>query len=457
MATLTGSLVFSCSGDPLSTSGGSGNGSNAPKSASMSVWQPAKQDDCPAALHDTFFVIGPDGKQYPTWHPPQTTDPATGKVCSFGHDHGLDPSRSPLWPDLQRQFGYDANLNGTLDDNELAVSGVPFGLVSEQLVNSGTPRLEDHTAYKIAYATAARTLISGGIAATFDLTCDLFAAYNQPTSTEDAFGSNMFSVIYAVNCNQGSSQEQYPLKVIVSTMAVYGAPGTITAGTSNIQFPTGFPAVPAASPPGDTELGRMVPTSDRVFNGVFVASGQTSTFAPLSERWETQLRLRRSDSSELATLNPAFVVTDTARYLLLGTPNQLAYSIDLCYSGLDSSGTLVTDPATIVRQVRGSNLCTSIAPNGPRTQPNDRLTFDSPNSPFKDCERVASFGSDVIRNSTGGPTIWYTDAFGGNASPTFFANSIKQFIAQRDTGSVVVAAATAPLQACQSTLVHVPN
>jgi hypothetical protein len=425
----------------------------------MGQWKPATQDDCTPAFHDTFFVIGPDGKQYPTWHPPQKTDPATGKLCSFGHDHGLDPSKSPLWPDLQRQFGYDANLNGTLDDNELAVSGVPFGLASEQLVNSNTPRVEDHTAYKIAYATAPRTLISGGIAASFDVTCDLFAAYNQPTSTEDAFGSNMFSVIYAVNCNQGNSQDQYPVKVIVSTMAVYGTPGNITLDTSNNQLTTGFTAVPATSPSGGAELGRIVPTSDRVFAGAFVPNGQTSTFAPLSERWETQLRLRRSDNSEVATLNPAFVVTDTARYLDLGS-SQLGHSIDLCYSGLNASGQVVSDPAqasTIVRQVRGSNLCTGIAPNGPFTQTTARLAFDDPNSPFKDCERVASFGSDVIRNSTGGPTIWYTDAFGGNASPTFFANSIKQFIAQRDTGAVVVAAATAPLQACQSVLVHVPN
>ncbi|HUL67123.1 MAG TPA: hypothetical protein VLW55_21185 [Burkholderiaceae bacterium] len=459
VAMLTGSMVISCTGDPLSTTGSGGNGSNAPPSKAMGQWTPTTQDDCTAAFHDTYFVVGPDGKKYPTWHPPQATDPTTGKLCSFGHDHGLNPSDSPLWPDLQRQFGYDANLNGTLDDNELTVSGVPFGLASEQLVNSTTPRLEDHTGYKIAYTTASRALISGGIAASFDLTCDLFAAYNQPTSTDGAFGSNMFSVIYAMNCNQGASLPQYPVKVIVSTMAVYGTPGSITLDTNNTQLPTGFAADPATSPAGGTELGRMVPTSEAVFAGAFVPSGQTSTFTPLSERWETQLRLRRSDNSEVATLNPAFVVTDTARYFDQGS-SQLAHSIDLCYSGLDASGTPVNDPSkasTIVRQVRGSPMCTAIAPNGPFTQAGDRLAFDNPNSPFKDCKRTASFGADVVRNSTGGPTLWYTDAFGGNASPTFFANSIKQYVAQTDTGSIVLAAATASLPSCQSVLVHVPN
>ena len=458
--TLTGSMVFSCTGDPLSTTGGGGGGgSNAPKSQAMGQWKPATQDECSAALHDTFFVIGPDGKQYPTWHPPQTKDPATGKACSFGHDHGADPHGSALWPDLQRQFGFDANLDGTLDANELAVSGVPFGLVSEQLVNSSTPRLEDHTAYKIAFADGAtRTLVSGGIVANFDLKCDLFAAYNQPTSTQDAFGSNMFSVTYAVNCNQGASLAQYQVKVIVSTMAVYGQPGNITLNTNNDQFPTGFAAVPATSPAGGTELGRLVPTSDRVLAGAFVPSGQASTFTPLIERWETQLRLRLPNNSELATLNPAFSVTDTARFFDI-INHQPVHSIDLCYSGLDATGTLVSDPArasTIVKQVRGSNACTTLAPNGPFTQATARIAFDDPASPFKSCSRSASFGSDVVHNSTGGPTFWYTDAFGGNANPAFFANSIKQFIAQMDTGSIVLAAATAAQQFCEGP-VHVPN
>jgi hypothetical protein len=459
VATLTGSVVFSCTGDPLSTTGG-GNGSTAPKSQAIGQWTPTTQDDCTAAFHDTFFVIGPDGKQYPTWHPPQATDPTTGKLCSFGHDHGANPQGSSLWPALQRQFGYDANLNGTLDANELAVSGIPFGLASEQLVNSNTPRTEDHTAYKIAYINGAnRTLVSGGIIANFDLQCDLFSAYNQPTSTSDAFGSNMFSVIYAVDCNQGSSLTQYPVQVIISTMAVYGQPGNITLDTSNTQLETHATAVPPTSPAGGTELGRLVPTSDRVRAAAFVPSGQTSSFAPLVERWETQLRLRSSDNSEVATVNPAFSVTDTARYFDRDN-NTIAYSVDLCYSGFDANGGLVNDPtlaSTIVKEVRGSAACTTIAPNGPATQTSVRLPPTDPNSPFKSCARSAFFGSDVVHNSTGGPTIWYTDAFGGNASPTFFANSIKQFIAQMDTGSIVVAAASASQQFCQSTLVHVPN
>src|SRR5262245_4430029 len=83
IGTLTGSVVVSCSGDP---NGSSGDPDNAPLSASMGRWTPAAQDTCTKAFHDTFFVIGPDGKKYPTWHRPRATDPATNQLCSFGHD-----------------------------------------------------------------------------------------------------------------------------------------------------------------------------------------------------------------------------------------------------------------------------------------------------------------------------------------------------------------------------------
>src|SRR6185312_14613428 len=33
-------------------------------------WSPTTYDTCPKALHDSYSVVGPDGKLYPTWHPP---------------------------------------------------------------------------------------------------------------------------------------------------------------------------------------------------------------------------------------------------------------------------------------------------------------------------------------------------------------------------------------------------
>ena len=72
------------------------------------IWVPGPGDNCTQAIHDQYSTVGPDGKLYPTWHPP--TDPATG--CSFGHEHGRDPRGSALY--------------GVVGD-------IPFGYANEQL------------------------------------------------------------------------------------------------------------------------------------------------------------------------------------------------------------------------------------------------------------------------------------------------------------------------------------
>ena len=74
MFLLTGAALISCEGtsdgnDPDSP------GSPRPNSAAMGKWTPnATYDTCTKEFHDTYFVIGPDGKKYPTWHAPTATD-----------------------------------------------------------------------------------------------------------------------------------------------------------------------------------------------------------------------------------------------------------------------------------------------------------------------------------------------------------------------------------------------
>ncbi|MES4792641.1 MAG: hypothetical protein C4321_06300, partial [Chloroflexota bacterium] len=54
-------------------------------------------------VHDRYVTTGPDGKTYPTWHPP--VDPQYG--CLFGHEHGADPRTSKADNTLPA-FGYAA-------------------------------------------------------------------------------------------------------------------------------------------------------------------------------------------------------------------------------------------------------------------------------------------------------------------------------------------------------------
>jgi hypothetical protein len=69
--------------------------------------QPVRGQLCPQWYHDAITTTGPDGRQYPTWHP--AVDPATG--CYFGHEHGDDP-RTSLANNAMPAFGYVGQLAG---------------------------------------------------------------------------------------------------------------------------------------------------------------------------------------------------------------------------------------------------------------------------------------------------------------------------------------------------------
>ncbi|PYP91516.1 MAG: hypothetical protein DMD34_15770, partial [Gemmatimonadetes bacterium] len=118
-------LVLACRGDTPVVPGG---GTPVGNAQSNGLWTPGPRDDCTAAIHNSYSVVGPDGKLYPTWHPP--VDPVTG--CSFGHDHGRDPRGSALYA---------------------AVGPIPFGYANEQLdvYDPANPRHEDHFGHKIEW------------------------------------------------------------------------------------------------------------------------------------------------------------------------------------------------------------------------------------------------------------------------------------------------------------------
>lgn len=77
-------------------------------------WKPnATYDTCTKAEHDSFFVIGEDGKKYSTWHP-SIYHRSDGTTCSFGHEHGDDPRTSKADSSLPA-FGYAAEQMGMLE------------------------------------------------------------------------------------------------------------------------------------------------------------------------------------------------------------------------------------------------------------------------------------------------------------------------------------------------------
>src|SRR5688572_2712403 len=95
-AALMSAGLIACGGD------GGMDPTTAPPSRAFALWRPGPTDTCTQEQHDAYSAVGPDGKRYPTWHPP--TGPAG---CSFGHEHGRDPHDSDLWDKADGlPFGY---------------------------------------------------------------------------------------------------------------------------------------------------------------------------------------------------------------------------------------------------------------------------------------------------------------------------------------------------------------
>ncbi len=68
--------------------------------------------ECPDWVHNLWVTMGPDGKTYPTWHPP--VDPTYG--CYFTHEHGADPRQFVGFPSTgMPAFGYTGNMAAVVD------------------------------------------------------------------------------------------------------------------------------------------------------------------------------------------------------------------------------------------------------------------------------------------------------------------------------------------------------
>lgn len=434
--TLTGSVVVSCDGDSNLSSGGGGQPGDRPASRAFGLWTPPQAQSgetiCTKEQHDRYFVLGPDGKKYPTWHPPALTSASGAITCVFGHDHGADPSQPGLgydgWDEVRRHFGFDANGNGAIDTDELATSGIPFGYVNEAATGTGAPLTERHEAYKIIFANDRRRDRTINNQQVPDVSCDQLVVFNQDSATADAFTNNRYSVMVAADCASNglnAGLPAYRAKVIVSALVNYGVANAI---------------VDATSPTSTT--GRLVPTQQRAFNNILVASGQTSDYAAgLRERWNGTLSLTRSGGAALASIDMGVGTTDPARFVVAATTLTLRNSIDLCYIGLDAAGNEVT--VNPVRLARGST-CESLpigsgttTGSGPSVLPNSRVTATSRDSPFRGCQRAAWFGALTVRNNAG-PRIWYSDITGSNASPSFTSGTLKHLVDISDTGNSVL-------------------
>ncbi len=390
------------------------------RSHALGLWTPHPiHDTCSAAYHDSFSIVGDDGRRYPTWHPPEGVDGVT--PCSFGHEHGRDPKGSALLDDIAAQYG-----------------GVLFGYASERLDDyngaqqvADRMRHEDHVGHKIEWENDVQVFESvtngGANQRALAVRCDFLMKIHQGTHSPDAFTNNLHELLYAAQCRD-RADGSVGTRLIAYTMVQFGEPGGFSEGgvAGGFQFVKVGPASPAKSPAG-TGL-RSIPTIGRVQSAVLVAPGAGSDYSRgLYEDWISANYLRRNNGREpLAYFDPHFAVFLPARFHWPArTPEavdapratadiaaRIGRTIDLCY-------------ATAGARRAAGGECDRVPDGLPR------VAWDDPQSPFDGVRREFYFNQTTIVNA-GNPTTWYTDPFGGHASERPFPGAIRQFIAAVD-------------------------
>lgn len=359
------------------------NPADATPSRAFSIWSPGPHESCTKEQHDAYAVVGPDGKLYPTWHPP--TGPGG---CSFGHEHGRDPHGSNL---------YDG------------AGGLPFGVANEALAVSdpANPRDEDHAGHKVEWENGVDLQFSGAGGAIFTGKCDVLTKLHQGTHSKDAFTNNLHELVYHIKCSDGTEMH-------VTMLTAIGTPGEFVRSCDHSVHITVGPATPANSPDGGGF--RAIPDRACVEQFMLVPPGQQSdASSALHETWETSNSLRREDGHTLAFFNPYFQVRLPSRFHDPALAPVVGRPIDVCYevtpSGERASGG-VCDDATSGGQVTG-------------------IAFDDPASPFNGAGHFVDINANQLSNADG-PEVWYTDAFGRNGRTTPFPGSIRQRLAKMD-------------------------
>ena len=352
-------------------------------SRAFGTWHPGAHDTCTQEQHDAYSVIGPDGKAYPTWHPP--TGPGG---CNFGHEHGRDPSGSDLYADLD---------------------GLPFGYANEvrAIEDPANPRDEDHVGHKVEWENDVVLALSGAGTTTATTVCDVLLKLHQGTHSKDAFTNNLHELVYHARCEDGT-------EIHVTLLVVIGRPGEFERSCGRTERVAAGSPTPANSPAGFG--ARRIPDRTCIERYMLVPPGEQSDYASaLHESWQVYNSVERADGHALAFFNPYFQVGLPSRFYDPGAATTVGRPIDVCYEVTPSGERAEGGPCA--------------ASTGSGSVPG--LAFDDPRSLFNGTARSVDINAIRVSNP-GGPGVWYTDALGHQGSPTPFRGSVRQVIASVD-------------------------
>ncbi|MBL3701044.1 hypothetical protein [Leucobacter luti] len=357
-------------------------------------WVPSAVDTCPAELHASYQTVGPDGKIYPTWHPAQVTDPATGELCSFGHEHGADPSTSEIFDWVAAFYAPDDLVAGE-------PVGLPFGYTSEELENYGhehggmAMRHEDNAGHKVFVANNVKMLDAHRnwlrLADGSQLVCDVLIKQHQGSWSPDATSNNAHESEFAARCTDGT-------EIITSILTRFGNANEMF-GTCAPD--TAIPTVGSLLPAGDGGR-RIIPTTDCVRNN--------PTDWTLYELWESDSKIVSADGTVFAAFDPWFGIRNPSRLYdataSTATANGISRPLDLAW--------YAERPATDYLWAGLSDT--------------ERFDYTDPRSPFNGAQRDFYLGELTLAQVPTADGTIYSDPYGGGARTDRTVGAIRQHI-----------------------------
>lgn len=376
-----------------------------PKSVAYTVrnWKPTAVDTCPESLHLTHSVVAADGKLYPTWHAPTDTDPATGKSCTYGHEHGDDPTGSDIhdW------------VTGFLGPDDATRRGIPFGAVTEALdaysaTRDKVQRHEDNVGHKVIVANDVKMVAAKPRSYVRDdrgevVACDFLIKFHQGSHSADATTNNAHELLYAARCTDGT-------ELISSTMTRFGNPNEFdrscdleTVETSGSNLPDGFGG------------RRVIPDRYCVDREALVPGTQQSSIWALYESWESENRIQTADGRVLARFDPWFGVRNPSRAHDAGLVGTTIFALVDTLWMVDAAdgGTAKGYPWSEAQEAHEGH--------------EGHLAKTDPASPFDGAQRDYRLGSTTVDNDTG-TSIWWSDPYGDNAGKEPFEGAVRQLV-----------------------------
>lgn len=317
-------------------------------------------------------MTGRDGELYEGWHPTSVTDPATGQTCTFGHEHGDDPQTSDIYDWTIEKLGGES-------------TGVPFGFASAmtQKLADAPHRHEDHLGHKVFVQNDVKLVRDDRAGYAKDasgapISCDYLVYAHQGSHSGDALKNNQHELMYSTRCTDGT-------EMALTFVTGFGDANEYVANCDGRTVTT-----------GGSDLGDGMGGS-REIPDVQCVEAHAPDFWATYELWKADHTLSSPDGKDLVRVDPWFGVRNPSRV---------------------GNG---SDPLATV-EVFGNDMT-----GWPWNLITDGMTQRDPNSPFDGSERDVYFQHSTVDNA-GGPTEFYTDAYGRDSSYEPNEASIKQYV-----------------------------